>query len=158
MDKLLWLGATAAASRQLAYPSPPKRSIFPARLAMRSGAVDAAFQASAVESANPSITRTDPGYITAKATWLRASGRDGEARALLAAPRSLAKAPTDAEEWLETLLTNARLAESGGDKRTAYNISPQLDDALPPGPVVPDTPPGPPAAHTPPPWSAGPPP
>jgi len=140
MDKLLWLGATAAASRQLAYTSPAKRSIFAARLAMRSGAVDAAFQASAVESANPSITRTDPGYITAKATWLRASGRDGEARALLAAPRSLAKAPTDAEEWLETLLTNARLAESGGDKRTAYNIARQLDDALPPGTVVRETP------------------
>src|SRR3546814_5204370 len=60
MDKLLWLGATAAASRQLAYTSPAKRSVFAARLAMRSGAVDAAFQASAVESANPSITRTDP--------------------------------------------------------------------------------------------------
>ena len=140
MDKLLWLGATAAASRQLAYTSPAKRSIFAARLAMRSGAVDAAFQAAAVESANPSLTRTDPGYITAKATWLRASGRDGEARALLAAPRSLAKAPTDAEEWLETLLTNARLAESGGDKLTAYNIARQLDDALPPGTVVRETP------------------
>lgn len=140
MDKLLWLGATAAASRQLAYTSPAKRSIFAARLAMRSGAVDAALQASAVESANPSLTRTDPGYITAKATWLRASGRAGEARALLAAPRSLARAPTDAEEWLETLLTNARLADAGGDKLTAYNIARQLDDALPPGTVVRETP------------------
>lgn len=140
MDKLLWLGATAAASRQLAYTSPDKRNIFAARLAMRSGAVDAAFQASAVESANPSLTRTDPGYITAKATWLRASGRDGEARALLAGPRSLAKAPTDAEEWLETLLTNARLADAGGDKLTAYNIARQLGDALPPGTVVRETP------------------
>ena len=140
MDKLLWLGATAAASRQLAYTSPAKRSIFAARLAMRSGAVDAAFQASAVESANPSLTRTDPGYITDKATWLRASGRVGEARALLAAPRSLSKAPTDAEEWLETLLTNARQADAGGDKLTAYNIARQLDDALPPGTVVRETP------------------
>src|SRR3546814_3752659 len=100
----------------------------------------AAFQASAVESANPSITRTDPGYITAKATWLRASGRDGGARALPAVPRSLAKAPTDAEEWLETLLPNERRAESGGDKMTAYNIARQLDDALPPGTVVRETP------------------
>ena len=140
MDKLLWLNATAAASRQLAYTSPAKRSIFAARLAMRSGAVDAAGQAAAVDSANPSLTRTDPGYITAKATWLRASGRAGEARALLAAPRSLAKPPTDAEEWLETLLTNARLADSGGDKLTAYNIARQLDDALPPGTVVRETP------------------
>src|SRR3546814_8313424 len=36
MDKLLWLGATAAASRQLAYPPPAKRRVFAARPAMRS--------------------------------------------------------------------------------------------------------------------------
>ncbi|KTE17094.1 lytic transglycosylase domain-containing protein [Sphingopyxis sp. H115] len=140
MDRLLWSGATAAASRQLAFTSPEKRAVFAARLAMRSGAVDAAFQASAVESADPSLTRSDAGYITDKATWLRKAGRVGEARALLAAPRSLAKAPTDAEEWLETLLTNARLADAGGDKTTAYHIARQLDDALPAGTVVRETP------------------
>ncbi|WP_338425083.1 lytic transglycosylase domain-containing protein [Sphingopyxis kveilinensis] len=140
MDRLLWLGATSTAGRQLAYTSPEKRAVFAARLAMRSGAVDAALQASAVESANPSLVRTDAGYITDKATWLRGAGRVGEARALLAAPRSLAKAPTDAEEWLETLLTNARLADSGGDKLTAYNIARQLDDAFPAGTVVRETP------------------
>ena len=140
MDRLLWLGATAAASRQLAYTSPEKRNLFAARLAMRNASVDAAFQASAVESQNPSLTRTDAGYITDKATWLRKAGRVGEARALLAAPRSLAKAPTDPEEWLETLLTNARQASDGGDKATAYSIARQLDDAFPPGTVIRDTP------------------
>src|SRR3546814_9461874 len=103
---------------------------------MRSKAVDAALQAAAVEAANPALVRTDPGYITAKATWLRTSGRDGEARALLAGPRALAQAPLDAEEWLETLLTNARLADQGGDKRTAYNHAQQLDDDPPAGTVV----------------------
>lgn len=140
MDRLLWLGATAAASRQLAYTSPERRSVFAARLAMRNASVDAALQASAVESANRSLTRTDAGYITDKATWLRQSGRVGEARALLAAPRVLAKAPTDPEEWLETLLTNARQADAGGDKLTAYNIARQLDDTFPPGTVVRETP------------------
>jgi len=139
MDRLLWSGATAAASRQLGYTSSDKRSVFAARLAMRSGAVDAALQASAVESANPSLTRTDAGYITDKATWLRKAGRVGEARALLAGPRSLAKAPTDTEEWLETLLTNARQADAAGDKQTAYNIARQLDDAFPPGTVIRET-------------------
>jgi len=139
MDRLLWLGATAAASRQLAYTSPDKRNVFAARLAMRNASVDAAFQASAAESANPALTRTDAGYITDKATWLRKAGRVGEARALLAAPRSLAKAPTDPEEWLETLLTNARQASDGGDKTTAYNIARQLDDAFPPGTVIRET-------------------
>lgn len=140
MDRLLWLGATAAAGRQLAYTSPDKRNVFAARLAMRNASVDAAFQASAAESANPALTRTDAGYITDKATWLRKAGRVGEARALLAAPRSLAKAPTDPEEWLETLLTNARQASDGGDKTTAYNIARQLDDAFPPGTVIRETP------------------
>jgi soluble lytic murein transglycosylase len=140
MDRLLWLGATSAASRQLAYTSPDKRSVFAARLAMRNASVDAAFQASAVESQNPSLTRTDAGYITDKATWLRKAGRVGEARSLLAAPRSLAKPPTDTEEWLETLLTNARQASEGGDKSTAYNIARQLDDAFPAGTVIRETP------------------
>lgn len=139
MDRLLWLGATAAASRQLAYTSPDKRNVFAARLAMRNASVDAAFQASAAESANPALTRTDAGYITDKATWLRKAGRVGEARALLAAPRSLSKAPTDPEEWLETLLTNARQASDGGDKTTAYNIARQLDDAFAPGTVIRET-------------------
>ena len=119
MDRLLWSGSTIAAGRQLPYTSPDRRAVFAARLAMRSGAVDAALQASAVESQNPSLTRADAGYITDKATWLRKAGRVDEARALLAAPRALAKAPTDAEEWLETLLTNARQADAAGDKQTA---------------------------------------
>lgn len=140
MDRLLWSGATAAASRQLAYTAPERRSVFAARLAMRSSSVDAALQASAVESANPSLTRTDAGYITDKATWLRQSGRVGEARALLAAPRALSKAPTDPEEWIETLLTNARQADSAGDKLTAYNIARQLDDSFPPGTEIRETP------------------
>lgn len=140
MDRLLWSGATAAAGRQLAFTSPDKRAVFAARLAMRNASVDAAFQASAVESANPSLIRSDAGYITDKATWLRKSGRVGEARALLASPRSLARAPTDPEEWLETLLTNARQASDGGDKSTAYNIARQLDDSFPPGTVIRETP------------------
>lgn len=140
MDRLLWSNNTAAAARQLGFTSPERRAQFAARLALRSGAVDAALQAAAVEAANPAILRTDPGYITAKATWLRKSGRVGEARALLSGPRSLSSPPTDAEEWLETLLTNARQADAAGDKLTAYNIAKQIDDALPPGTVVRETP------------------
>ncbi len=140
MDRLLWTGSTIAAGRQLSYTSPDKRAIFAARLAMRGGAVDAALQSAAVESANPSLLRTDAGYITDKATWLRKSGRVGEARALLAAPRALAKAPTDAEEWLETLLTNARAADAAGDKQTAFNIAKQIDDSFAPGVVIREAP------------------
>jgi soluble lytic murein transglycosylase len=140
MDRLLWSNATAAASRQLMLTSPERRAIFSARLAMRNKAVDAQFQAASIEAYYPAITREDAGYITDKATWLRTTGRVGEARALLSAPRQLRAPPRDAEEWLETLLTNARQADSGGDKMTAYNIAKQIDDALPAGTVVRDTP------------------
>jgi soluble lytic murein transglycosylase len=133
MDRLLWAGATRAAARQLGLTSPERRSIFAARLAMRSKAVDAALQASAVEAANPGITARDAGYIADKATWLRGAGRVGEARTLLSQPRSLTAPPADAEEWLETLLTNARAAASAGDHQTAFSIARQLGDVFPAG-------------------------
>ncbi len=138
MDRLLWSNATAAATRQLPLTSPEKRAVFAARLAMRGNAVDAALQASAVEAANPALTRTDAGYITDKATWLRRSGRGGSAQELLAAPRALAAPPTDTVEWLKTLLVNAQQARSEGNRRTAYDIASKLDDAVAPGTVLRD--------------------
>src|SRR3569623_3557635 len=41
MDMLLWQGATSAAGRQLALPSPGRRALFAARLAFRTKAPDA---------------------------------------------------------------------------------------------------------------------
>jgi soluble lytic murein transglycosylase len=136
MDRLLWAGATRAATRQLGIVAPHRRAEFAARLAMRSKAVDAALQASAVEAADPTLLRRDAGYIAEKATWLRASGRVGEARALLAAPRQLEAPPADPEEWLETLLTNARSAASGGDPATAFAIARQIDDVFAPDTAI----------------------
>jgi soluble lytic murein transglycosylase len=136
MDRLLWSGATRAAARQLAWTSQAQRSVFAARLALRSKAVDAAMQASAVEAADPTLVTRDAGYIADKATWLRGAGRVGEARALLARPRMLSAPPTDPEEWLETLLVNARGAQSGGDPATAFAIARQIEDAFPAGTVI----------------------
>lgn len=140
MDRLLWSNATTAAGRQLAFTTPDRRAVFAARLALRTGAVDAAMQAAAVEAQYPTLTRTDSGYIADKAAWLRKAGRTGEAQAMLAAPRALTRPPTDPERWLEGLLTNARAADSAGDKQTAYQIARQFDDALPAGTVVRDLP------------------
>jgi len=136
MDRLLWSGATRAATRQLALTSPDRRVYFAARLAMRTNAVDADLQARAVEERDPGLVRQDAGYITDKATWLRAAGRVGEARALLAAPRQLSAPPTDAEEWLETLLTNSRASASAGDPQTAFAIARQIEGVFPAGTVI----------------------
>lgn len=138
MDRLLWSNATTAAGQQLPLTSPQKRAVFAARLAMRSNAVDAAMQSAAVEAADPALTRTDAGYITDKATWLRRGGRGGSAQALLAGPRNLTAAPTDTVEWLKTLLVNARQARSEGNRQVAYNIASRLDDAVAPGAAVRD--------------------
>lgn len=139
MDRLLWSGATSAATRQLSLTSPDKRPVFAARLAMRGNAVDAAMQSAAVEAADPSLTRSDAGYITDKATWLRRSGRSGSAQALLSGPRELKAPPTDTVEWLKTLLVNARQAQSEGNRQVAYNIASRLDDAVAPGTVLRNT-------------------
>lgn len=133
MDRLLWEGATRAAARQLAWVSPARQPVFAARLAMRTKAVDTYFKAQEAERLSPDVTRRDAGYITDKATWLRGTGQSFPARALLATRRDLAAPPADAEEWYETLLTNARAAANDGNQQTAYDIARQLDDGFAPG-------------------------
>jgi soluble lytic murein transglycosylase len=136
MDRLLWSGAVSAAARQLAYVTPDKQPYYAARVAMRSGGADAAAKAAYAESIDPALTRRDPGYIVDKATWLRKSGRGDDARALLAHNRTLDRLPTDPEEWLETLLTNAKAAVSAGENQRAFDIARQLDDIFAPGTVI----------------------
>ena len=133
MERLLWSGATTAAARQVQFVSPARALEFQARLAMRSSATAAALRAAEAERADPTLVTRNAGYIADKATWLRATGQTGAARALLAGPRDLAAPPLDAEEWYETLLTNARAAASEGDSRTALAIARRVEDGLPAG-------------------------
>jgi soluble lytic murein transglycosylase len=140
MERLLWSGETTAAGRQLNFVSSARRSEFDARFAMRARLPDAAQRAAQAEAIDRALTRSNAGYIADKATWLRASGQVGAARTLLAATRTLAQPPLDAEEWYETLLTNARGAADAGDFRLAYAIARQVDDGLPAGTIVIDQP------------------
>jgi soluble lytic murein transglycosylase len=133
MERLLWSGATTAAARQLAFVSSARRLEFDARLAMRSRATAAALSAADAERANPDLVRTNAGYIVDKATWLRTTGQAAAAQALLAAPRALSSPPLDAEEWYETLLTNARAAVTAGNGRAAVAIASRVEDGLPTG-------------------------
>ncbi|MBX9727879.1 MAG: lytic transglycosylase domain-containing protein, partial [Sphingopyxis sp.] len=133
MDRLLWSGSNAAATRQIALVSPARQLEFSARLAMRTRATAAALRAAEAESANPALLASDAGYIADKATWLAATGQAGAAQALLAGPRTLAVPPRDAERWLELIVAQARAAARAGDHRTAYDIARRVDDALPLG-------------------------
>lgn len=136
MERLLWSGATTAATRQVTLVSPTRQLEFQARLAMRSRATGAALRAAEAESANPALLHSNAGYLFDKATWLVASGQVGAARGLLAGPRMLSAPPLDAEKWLELIVEQARGAQRAGDNATAYNIARQVDDALPLGAVV----------------------
>ncbi len=136
MERLLWSNATTAAARQVQFVSAARALEFQARIAMRSRATAAALRAAEAERANPELITTNAGYIHDRAVWLRSSGQNGAARALLAGPRNLTAPPLDAEKWYETLLANARGAATDGDSRTALAIARRVDDGLPAGAAI----------------------
>ncbi|MCJ8159320.1 lytic transglycosylase domain-containing protein [Sphingomonas sp. LaA6.9] len=136
MEKLLWDGSTSSAVRQLSLVSGGKRQFFDARIAMQTRAPDAAAKASAIDAQY----RNDPGYIVDRAGWLRNTSQVMAARALLSNPRNLTKPPLNAEEWYETLLTNARGAANDRQYHLAYSIASRVDDGYAPGTDVRDRP------------------
>lgn len=129
VDALLWKGATTAARRNLPRASAAQRPIFEARLAVKGRSADRAAKVDQVGSA----AITDSGLLTDRATVLRRTGSSFTVRQLLASRPKLTSLPFDAEEWYETLLTNARAAANDKQYSLAYNIASKVDDALPPG-------------------------
>ncbi|MBY8821339.1 lytic transglycosylase domain-containing protein [Sphingomonas colocasiae] len=136
MERLLWSNASNAAVRQLSFIAPDRRPLFEARIAMQTKAADAATKATSLDDR----FRNDPGYIVDRAGWLRTTGNSPAARAYLAGPRSLTVPPLDAEEWFETLLTNARAAANDTQWTLAYNIASRIDDGYAPGIDIRDRP------------------
>ncbi len=104
MDMLLWQGSIQSAQRQLALVSPSKRSLFEARLALRTNAPNAADLAADTNG----IGAGDPGYLADRAAWFRNNNASPSARSLLARRQTLISRPGSPEKWFETLLTNAR--------------------------------------------------
>lgn len=79
MDKLLWLRATSAATRQLSLTTPARRPGFEVRLALLTKAPDAPDRLAYATSP----IRLDPGFIADYMWWLRATGQAGVARQIL---------------------------------------------------------------------------
>ncbi|MEP6785173.1 MAG: transglycosylase SLT domain-containing protein [Sphingomonadales bacterium] len=134
MERLLANRAPSLAARQLAWTSPARQPVYAARIAMQARAVDAATQMGFVSSG----AGGDPGFLIDRVSWLRGTGQEYAAQALLAAPRRLTAPPLDAEKWFETLLGTARNAAAQGQYATAYDIARQVDDAYAPGTQVRD--------------------
>lgn len=135
-DRLLWARSTANASRQMALASPVRQPVFDARIAMQARAPDAFAKVSLTSA----TARGDAGYLADQASWLRATGQEFAARALLAAPRRLNYTPLDADRWLDTLYSFAKGAADAGQWQVAYDIARQVDDIYPAGTVVRDRP------------------
>jgi soluble lytic murein transglycosylase len=136
MERLLWSRATTLAARQLSLTSPARQPQFDARVAMQAKTPDAATKLTYVAPG----ASGDPGFLLDRVNWLRLSGQEFAAQALLAAPRRLNAPPLDAEKWLNTLVAVARNAAAQGQQQTAYDIARQVEDIYPAGTVVRDRP------------------
>ncbi len=132
MDRLLWSRSTATAMRQISRTSVLRQPGFDARLAMQLRSPEASNKVALTLDSN----RSDAGYLADRTSWLRGTGQDASARALLSGPRQLAAPPLDPNRWLETLYASAKAAADSGDTPTAYDIARQLDDAYPAGTSV----------------------
>jgi soluble lytic murein transglycosylase len=135
MDRLLWAGKTSAAQRQITLTSAARRSLYEARLALRSNYPDAQIRADAL----PLQLQNDAGFVADKTIWLRAAA-PAAARAFLAQPRQLTAPPAEVERWFELLLSSAKSAAAEGDYRAAYNIAKLVDQSYPAGTAVRDRP------------------
>jgi soluble lytic murein transglycosylase len=136
MDRLLWQRATTIAARQLPMTSPVRQPVYGTRLALLTKAPEAA----AKLSVTLNTVRGDTGLLMDRVTWLRTTGQEASARALLAAPRQLSVAPLDPVKWMETLYATARGAQAAGATQQAFDIARQVDDTYPAGMTVRDRP------------------
>jgi soluble lytic murein transglycosylase len=138
MEILLDNGDTQSAQRMLGWVSPARRQIYDARVALQTGAVDAASRYASLGAA----ANGDAGLIMDRAKWMRRGMQGTSARSFLAQPRALTQRPRNAEKWYETLLVNAQGAANDRNWLTAYQIASQVDDAYAPGTRVVDRPTG----------------
>ncbi len=136
MERLLWNRATPFAARQLSLTSPSRQPHFDARVAMQAKAPDAASKLGYVAAS----ATGDPGFLIDRVTWLRLSGQEYAAQALLAAPRRLNAPPLDPERWLDVIVAVARNAVAQGQVQTAFDIARQVEDTYPAGTIVRDRP------------------
>jgi soluble lytic murein transglycosylase len=135
-DRLLWARSTASAGRQISLASPTRQPIFDARIAMQARSPEAMTKVSLTSG----TARGDAGYLVDQASWLRATGQEFGARALLSAPRRLNYTPLDPDRWLDTLYSFAKGAADASQWQVAYDIARQVDDTYPAGTIIRDRP------------------
>ena len=136
INSLLFDKKPDEASRFLPYASPERQAAFGARIAMQQDSSDAETQYHAVMS---SVT-TDAGLMMDRARYLRDHHSADAAEDLGARSHHFTYKPADLERFYDMLLLLAGDAASDRQWDNVYNITRQIDDALPPGQSVADQP------------------
>ena len=129
LEALLANGDTVSAARSMSWARPDRRPLYEAQLALQTRAPDAFARVSALD---PSSAR-DPGLITDRAIWLRASNQSAAARALLANRPRFDRPHANPGRYIDIALTLARGAANDRNWQTAYGIASRLEDLYAPG-------------------------
>ena len=136
VDALLFDKKADDAARFLALTSPQRQAAFGARVAMLKDSPDAESRYRAVIG---SVT-SDAGLMMGRARYLRDHNYDRSAQDLAARTHSFVYKPADPERFFDMLILLANDAANDRQWQTAYNITRQIDDALPAGSNVADQP------------------
>ncbi len=129
VDALLFDKNPQSAAPLVAYTTPDRQAAFGARVAMQARYPDAETRFRAASHR----MSADAGLLMDRLRYLRDGGNEQLARSLAAQPHNFVHKPADTERWLEMLLILAQGAAADRQWSSAYNISRQIDDALPPG-------------------------
>ena len=136
IDSLLFDKKPSEAARFLALATPEREPIFAARVALQQGASDAETRYQAVIG---SVT-SDAGLMIDRARYLRAHNFGRAAEDLLARAHRFTVKPVDPERFYDMMVQLTDDAVDARDWTTAYDISRQIDDALPAGAQIADQP------------------
>jgi len=136
VDALLFDKKPETASRFVASTSPERQAAFGARIAMQEGLPDAQSRYGAVIA---NVT-SDAGLLMDRARYLRDHNYSRAAIDLGARVHHFTNKPTDPERFYDMMLLLAGDAADARDWQSAYEITRQIDDALPAGSNIADQP------------------
>jgi soluble lytic murein transglycosylase len=136
IDSLLFGKKPDEASRFLPYASPERQAAFGARIAMQQNSSDAESRYRALMG----TVTTDAGLMMDRVRYLRDHHYGDAAEDLGARTHHFTYKPVDLERFYDMLLLLAADAANDRQWTTVYNITRQIDDALPAGAAVADQP------------------
>ena len=119
LDRLLWTSQATAAARVMPRVAPDRLAWAIARLALQTGGPGA-------DSARARLSAglaDEPGITYDRVQWLRRSGQQETARAVMAATNYAPGLIVEPEAWLKLRVQMTREAQRAGDNATAYRLA-----------------------------------